>query len=275
MKKELSEIFNITNKCIVLTTPLILYSLISNIYLTFSATGKMINLIIAIVLFILMTAAFIAGWFNMIKYAINLKNYNNTDILLKQFLPGVGEYFLPSIGCLINIFLFIICILIISFAIGAKTIGDPNISTQALSNALETSAALKAFLSTLSTEQLNKLNQWNIFIMSTISFSYFMLMLYLPALFYKNKNPLIAFGINFKNLFSKHFLKTLGLFIGIFIVNMFISIFSAIFNNNIILHLIMTLINFYFITIACISLFYYYNKNFIESEIGKNIDIEL
>ena len=51
MKKSFSEIFNTTNKYIILATPLILFSLFSSVYLAASATGKLINLLVAIILF--------------------------------------------------------------------------------------------------------------------------------------------------------------------------------------------------------------------------------
>ena len=63
----MDKIFKLTNKYIILATPLILFSLISNLYFAFSAQGKLLNLLIALFLILLMTGAFIAGWFNMIK----------------------------------------------------------------------------------------------------------------------------------------------------------------------------------------------------------------
>ena len=86
MKKGFSEAFNVTNKYIVLATPLILYSLFTSVYLAASATGKLINLLIALVLFTLMTAAFIAGWFNMIKIAIVAPQRDDANSLIKEFI---------------------------------------------------------------------------------------------------------------------------------------------------------------------------------------------
>ena len=54
MKFEIKKIFNLTNKYIILATPLILFSLLSNLYALFSANGRIINLIFALLLLILM-----------------------------------------------------------------------------------------------------------------------------------------------------------------------------------------------------------------------------
>ena len=109
----MKKIFSLTNKYIILATPLILFSLISGIYLTVSAAGKVINLLIAIILFTFMLAAFIAGWFNMIKFAVKDGYDDDPNALIKEFTPGVGEYFLPALG---SILVIIAVSLIIMFA---------------------------------------------------------------------------------------------------------------------------------------------------------------
>ena len=81
----MQKVFNLTNKYIVLSTPLILYSLVSSMYLLVSTGGgKLINLLLAIIMFVLMTGAFIAGWFNMIKSAITDPDREDPNSLLKD-----------------------------------------------------------------------------------------------------------------------------------------------------------------------------------------------
>lgn len=63
----IKESFNLTNKYIILATPLILFSLLSSLYILFSLGGNLVSLLIALVLFILMLAAFISGWSFMLK----------------------------------------------------------------------------------------------------------------------------------------------------------------------------------------------------------------
>ena len=272
MGKSFNKVFEITNKYIVLATPLILFSLVSSVYLAASATGKIINMIIGIILFILMSAAFVAGWFNMVKLSVSNPDSREPNSLIKEFIPGVGEFFLPVLGGFFNFFLLTLIIVYICFILGAKFIGDPGISAEAFSKSLETAQALKTFLSGLTSEQLLKLNYWNLLLMSGLSLSYFLVILYFPAVFYKKKNPFIAFLYSFKELFSKKIFKTIALYLLLFLINAFISILSALFIGNVIMHFIITLLNFYFITVASVGIFYYYYKNFVEPQLGQNID---
>lgn len=272
----MQKVFNLTNRYIVLATPLILYSLISSVYLVTSASGgKLINLLFAILLFFLMTGAFIAGWFNMIKIAIIDPEREDANSLIKEFPAGVGEFFLSSLGAIFVVFIFSTLMLIGSYFIGANTIGDPGISADTLASALKNTETLKTFVTGLSIEQLTKINLWNMLILGTLTLIYYSLFLYMPALFFKNKNPLFAFFISLKDLFSKNILKTTGIFLLIFVINFFISLISTILGTNVFIHFVLTLLNFYFITSVGVGVFYYYYLNFIQPMIGKNVDIEI
>ena len=272
----MNKAINLTNKYIVLATPLILYSLISSVYLTATAMGgKLLSLLFAIILFILMTATFIAGWFNMIKIAIQNPTSDEPNSLIKEFPAGVGEYILSSLGALVVIFFVFAFIFIVSFKIGINTIGDPQVSTEALANALKNTTALNSFVQTLSVEQLTKISLWNTLILIAMTFGYFLNFLYIPTIFFNNKNPFIAYFISLKNLFSKKFIKTLGIFLLIFVINFIISIFSTLFNSNVIIHFLITLLNFYFITAVGVGIFYYYYNQFVNQQIGCNIDVKI
>lgn len=272
----MQKVFNITNKYIVLATPLILYSLLSNIYLVVSASGgKIPSILFAIFLFMLMTGAFIAGWFNMVKFAILDSEQEDPNSLIKEFPSGVGEYFLSSLGSVFVMTIITILMLIVSYFIGVHFIGIPDITAESLSKALENTQALKTFVSGLSIEQLTKINLWNILILGTISLTYFSFILYIPALFWKNKNPFIAYFISLKDIFSKHFFKTAGIYLLIFFLNFIISIISTISTGNAIAHFVITLANFYFITAVGVGIFYYYYNTFINPNIGQNIDIQI
>lgn len=268
----MKTVIQITNKYLILATPLILFSLITSIYLSASASAKIINFLIALVLFILMTACFIAGWFNMVKLAIAVPNRNEPNSLIKEFPSGVGEYFLPALGMLLFMIIISISISYGGYFIGLKIIGDPGINPESLVKAMENTAALKTFMTSLTPEQYIKINLWNFFLLGVMTLIYYLFILYIPTLFYKTKNPFKAFFISLKDLFSKHIITTTAIFLLIFTINFFISIFSVLFNGIMIMHFIMTLLNFYFITIVAVGVFYYYNETFIQPFIGQNID---
>lgn len=271
----MKKVFELTNRYIILGTPLILFSLLSTIYLAISARGTVIHLLIAIILFALMSAAFIAGWFNMVKTAILEPDREDVNSLIKEFTPGVGEYFLSSLGVIFNVIIVSLVILVAASIIGMKVIGNPDISIEALNAAVQTPESLKVFLASLSKEQLVKINAWNLLLLGAMAFTYFIEILYLLAMFFKNKNPFISFFIGLKDLFSRKFFKTLGIFVLLFVVYSLISILSALFIRSVILHFIITLLNFYFITCASVGVFYYYHNNFVKAQLGQIIDKEV
>lgn len=267
----MKKIIALTNKYIVLATPLILFSLISTIYLAVATNGRVINILIALILFVLMSAAFISGWFKMIKTAIINPKLEEPNALIREFPEGVGEYFLSSVGLIVNVSIVSLIVILLSYAIGMYFIGDPKISPEAFSKAIESTSALKAFLASLTKEQLSQINLWNYLILATMTISYFLLMFYIPAMFFKTKNPFKALFVSFKDLFNRKIIKTFGIYLLIFVVNFLISIFSALFTAIPIAHFIITLANFYFITLVGVGVCYYYYHNFVQ-QIGQNID---
>ena len=274
----MQKVFNITNKYIILTTVLILYSLISNIYAVSFAIGNRVNiigLVFAVILLTFMTAAFLSGWLKMVCSAIENKDADNTNSLIKIFPEGVGEYILSVLGSFIVMGLFIVIISFATFYAGNHFIGDPQIDITKFAKIGNNMAEVKTFLATLSPEQINKFAKWNQLILCSIVFSYFALFLYLPAIFYKNKNPFIAFFISIKNLLSRKLLKTLGVFILIFIANTTISVLTALFSSNAIISFIVTLTSFYILTASTVGLFSFYNNNFTDSQFGQNIDVHI
>ena len=272
----MQKVFEITNRYSILLTPLILFSLISTIYIAFSLSGgKFINLIFTVIILTLMTAAFISGWLFMVKTAVEYPETDEPNLLIKHFMSGIGEYFISSLVALIIIFTLFIFMFIGTYFVGINVIGNPNIATDALSEAMKNTTALSQFASSLTKDQLLKLNAWNFLLMGGILLTYFLTFLYMPALFFKNKNPFKAFFISLKDLVSKKIINTFLIFILIIAVNCIISVLTTIFNTSPILYFILTLLNFYFITIATVGIFYYYYQTFVKPLIGQNIDLKI
>ena len=271
------KVFKITNNYIVLATVLILYSLISNVYAAFFTVGgvKIIGLIFAFILLILMTTAFLAGWFKMVKKAVLEEKFNDPNSLIKDFPEGVGEYFLPILGMMLKFAIVFALIGAGVFYLGYHHIGNPNVDWQTFAKVSSDMAGMKTFLLGLQPEQITKLAQWNQLMLGGLMFGYFVLFLYPPALIFKNKNPFIAFFIAIKDLLSKKFFKTLGVFLLILILNSIISVISVITASNVVLGLISTLAGFYILTASAVGLFYYYYQNFMTSHLGQNVDVKI
>jgi len=190
--------------------------------------------------------------------------------LLKIFPAGVGEYMLPVVGMIFNILLISFAFIAISYFVGMKFIGSTGISPEAFAKALESTALLKAFVASLTEEQLIKLNCWNLLILFTLAFMYFMVVFYPPVLFLKTKNPFRALFICVKDLFCRKFFKNILMYLILFVSYFTISLFANLSAVNPILYFIFTLINFYYLVLAGIFVFNYYYLNYIK--IGSNID---
>ena len=272
MLKKLSNVFNITNYYIVLATPLILYSLLSQIYLAISINGKIWQLLCAFIVSSLMFITFLAGWFNMIKIAVSTPIKERPNTLLNDFAKGVGEYFLPVNGAVFNVSIISVILLILAVLWGNKFIGSLNISPDTVSTAFQTPETLKAFLSTLTPDQIQKIKSWYLILTLTTTSTFFLIMFYLPAMFIETKNSFKSLIISWKRLFSKKFINNIGILILITITYLFISILITLSTENLLFNFITTLINFYFIIIIFVGIFYYYNETFCQEHLGQNID---
>jgi hypothetical protein len=228
----MKKVFYLTNRFLILGTPLILFSLLLVSYLLCVAKYA-INLQIVLIVFSLMTAMFVAGWGKMIKQAILNPEQENPNLLIKEFPIGVGEYFFSSLGYLINLFIILIIISTISFL------------------------AYEQFVNYYAPISQRLLSMYSASGMVIISF---LSMLYAPRIFFDTKNPYTAFILSLKDLFSKHFFNTFGIFLSIFLINMLISIISTICAKMPVAMFFLILINFYFVTLASVGIFYYYYK---------------
>ncbi len=256
--------FQLTNKYIILATPLILFALLSSLYILFSLRGNLINIVITLILFVFMLTAFLAGWAYMLKLCVSQSYKEEPNTLIKEFPAGVGEYFLPTLGLLFNVLILSVVFYSAVYFIGMKFIGEIGISAETLSNAFNSTEALKEFLMSLSKEQLIKLNLWNFLLLLAMGIEYFLLMFHLPALMFKTANPFKAFFISLKNLFSRAFFKNILLYLMLFISYSILSVLTTILGINIFMHFVFTLINFYYVVYVAILVFNYYYENFIK-----------
>lgn len=269
----MKKFFELTNKYIVLATPLILFSLLSSIYMAVSLHGKnRIGIAFALIILFLMSIAFLAGWGQMVKSAVQEECPNEPNMIIKGFSSGVGEYFLPVCGFMVLAGIINFLFFGVLFALGMHFIGDIGINMTELSKAMANQEALKAFLSGLSTTQLMKMNLWNMLIMGGMIMSSFLMFFYMPALFFSTKNPFKGLYLSIRYIFGKRFFKILGLFLIIFFANFVISILSAILAGNVITNFVMTLVNFYFICWVSIAVFSYYDKYALQSHLGNTVD---
>lgn len=270
MIKYFRQAFKITNENIILATPLVLFLLLLNIYMEFAknAPAKPFAVIVLLATILFMISAFFAGWLYMIKKAVDLeKREFLTDEerakesfdLFKEFPVGIGEYFFSFIGGLIlYAFLFVVASVVV-FKFGMHFIGNVGLSVSNMHLAVSSSAGLKTVLSSMSAEQLTRLNQWNLLILfSTVLFS-FLTLFWFPHIIIKSKNPI-------KSLFQsmlyilKNPISTIALFIYIYAVHFLASLINAVSVVNQILYFVSMLVYFYFLVYIVVLIFLYYDS---------------
>lgn len=272
----MKKVFSTVNNNLTLITPLILFMLLIMLVISVSMfSNRAIAHLIALILIIHISAIFIAGWFNMIKNVVINSTNSKTFEGFKTFYDGIGNYFLPSTGAILISSLLLFLILGISYYLGISLIGNPNLDLKTFSEALTNSEAIKTFLASLSKEQILQIYNWNLLIILSSLLIQFLLILYFPVIFFKNKNPIFALLISFKDLFSKKIVKTMGVFLLIVFCNFTLSLFSSIFGNYPFIHFLITLLNFYVTTAIFVGIFHYYYNSFIDKKIGQNIDIKI
>ena len=270
MLRTIKESIKITNENIVIATPLILFSLLSTIYLIFSTGKSPIATLFTIILFFLMLCAFLSGWLYMIMKAVKEPDVDKNALITESFFSGVGEYFLPAAGMVFILLILSFCIFVLAVIAGKHFIGNPGVTYAQFSAAMANVESMKNFLTSLNQEQLLKINLWNSLMFLAMTLNYFLVMFYAPAMYFKKKNPFIAFFISVKDLFSRKFFGNCGIYIFVTFGYFLLSILTTIFNSNIFAHFVLTLLNFYFVSLCAVLIFNYYYSNF--AKIGSNID---
>lgn len=274
MIRYFTKAFKITNDNIILTTPLVLFLLLTSIYFEVAqhAPANIFSLILLIVTILFMFSAFFAGWFYMVKKAIELDKKEfiidedrakASFDLIKEFPAGVGEFFLSAIGGIILYSLLLIGLSAIAYLIGVHFAGKINLSPTELKMILN-SLESKALIASLSPEKLAKLQIWYTIFAATVTTHHFITMFLGIEIVSGNKNPLSAF---FKTIVFtvKNFFGVILLFIYTNVVGILVSLIinGVMFLKaipSIILVLGSMLLYFYFIVYVIVLVFLYYDS---------------
>ena len=273
MLKLFKNTIEITNNNIILATPLIVFMWILSLYLGFSkmSVNSLPLLFLSFVTVILMTSAFFAGWFYMIKQAIDLSKQvflldedKNKAIfnLLKTIPSGIGQYFLSFLGLILISLIIISIVGFLSYQAGMMLIGNLDLDVVQLKNVLYSTSDMKLFLDSLTFEQLMKLNNWNMLILGFTSITSFLLMLWIPEIIYSSKNPFLALFKSIAKIFKRPW-KSFKLFIFMSFLNFILSFISTFSIINPFIYFIMLVLYFYFIVYLVVLIFNYYDREFM------------
>lgn len=280
MFKLFKETFKTANDCIILAFPLVLFMWILSFYFAFSnsVVNTPAELILAFVTVLFMVCAFVSGWFYMVQQAIEVagqvyvldEDRAKATINLFKVIPfGIGKYFLSFIG-MVLIFLIIVSLTgAVVYYTGMNLIG--NVFTQEqITGALSSTQDMKAFIDSLSLDQLVKLNLWNLLIMSATTILSFIFMLWIPEIIYYTINPVMALFKAVKKVFTR-FGKSVVLFLYLSVLNVLMSFFSTFAIHHPLLYLLVMVVYFYFVIYVVVLVFSYYKREYCGADDNEDV----
>ena len=262
--KDFVEALKITNSNIILTTPLILFIILTAFYHVFSSSG--FGVVFSILMFCAMPAVFFSGWFYTVKLAV-CEEYDKTDtfVLLKQFPTGVGRHFIDILLMCILFFIMLAFVIIFTYKSAYILIGGVGISRESLFTALSSPVAMQDLLTSLTPEQQMKFNYWNLYFIFTTTFYSFLVMFWAPEIIFKQESVLNAFIGSVVKLFRKFF-QSLTIFSFIMFIYLIISLLSIFVYSMQFLSFLVNVLYFYFLVYAAVLIFLFYKREFYENE---------
>lgn len=272
------EALRVTNNNIIITIPLVLFVYVLDLYTNFSKPGidNFPKLILASVTVTFMIVVFCSGWFYMIKKAVELSKKvfvldldraRETLKLYKKMPEGIGELFIPFMFWYIILFVFQIFLFPAIYYIGSKLIGNFDDSFLASIQSVQLSTLNEGhyFVDSLSFEQLIFLFKWSLLLMISFSIIAFFLMLWIPEIVYKTRNPLKALWYSWIKLFKNFFLSA-KIYVGLWLLGfilLFLNTFSLV---NPAFYILINVMIYYYIVYAVILVFMYYDKKYNNEE---------
>lgn len=271
ISQAIKNAFVIVGKNIILVQPII-FALLIFALLSGGMASVRSNAIASLVYSISLLAlgvAFLTGWLFMTKKIIALELHSDLSgeektlesfFQIKQFFPGVGEYFLSSLAMSVIYIVAAFVFMAAVFKLGIKFIGVPQVDFAAINAAAGSVEKIQQYFASLPTERLYGFAMWIFTISLAGTLFQFVTMWWYPALFYNTKNPLVAVGLGTKFLFRK-FGASIGIFLFLALLNFVISFVSTMFPNNIVFSVIGFLLFVYYLTYYVVLIFLYYGQN--------------
>lgn len=276
MFKLFKNSFKVTNDCIILATPLIIFLSILGWYFGYASDSvdNIPKLVLAIITIFVMTSGFFAAWFYMCKKTLKLTNKvfifdkDRTKAFWNLILSlprGIGKLFLPFLGILL------IETIIYSLVIGGasylifKCMGPISIDLLDTNIIFLSSKELINELKELPQNELLTINCLYFVIMGMSFLINFITMLWIPEVVYSEKNPIKALIYAIKKL-RISFSKSLCLYLYINILWVVITILNTILMINPISYFVVLLLYYYFIVYLVVLLFNYYEQTFLKDE---------
>lgn len=271
---SIKKAFLTTNRNLIIPTPQILYIIVASLFLKMTMSSNVKQMIVSLVVYVLMTGAFFAGWFAMIKEAVvTPENETKTsNELLKVFLQGVGNKFLTYTAGVVLYSAMLFGVALAAYKCAVKYIGQFPIPVDVLNSTINSPETLKQFVASMPVEDLIKVNQWNMLFLLFILVFMFLTMFWIPEIEFGGKNIFISFFNSVKNLFKKFF-KSLVVFLFILFLYFLVSLFSTFAMSNNFMYFVSVLLSVYSTAYFVVLLFQYYEEQ-IEGRCDSRSDCE-
>lgn len=275
MFKLFKDSFKVTNNCIILATPLIIFLSILGWYFTYtmSAVDNIAKLILASITSIIMISGMLAAWLYMAKKTLSISKrvilFENERMkafleILSSLPNGIGRLFLSILGAvIIYIALFVSGTMLISFITTNFIANIDFFSIFDIDSLFVTSKELFDEITMLSNNELLAINCWYALMLIFSTIISFLTILWIPEIVYTEKNPIKALYNSVIKLVTT-FPKTLLLYVYIATLTIFISILNTLLMFNPFLFFLVLVLYYYFLVYIVVLLFSYYEQNFIE-----------
>lgn len=263
-----SKAFNVVKDSPFVTLYFVLYLIILFLIIPVILAGKNIFLTsILSVLSLLLTCAFMAGWFGMIKTTIVAYKKDKTPeekfdeaIRLKNnFFCSVSNYILPVI---LGFVVFIIFLYLHSYVSDILFGRIDNVLSD-ISRYSNNQEAFKTYLLTLPESVWSTIIKKGIFSYMICSFITFVYLFWAASLYLNKKctlNPLYAVGDAVKTMFQKFF-ETILIFIFLIVLNFVLMSLQAYYINNVVISFVTMILRIYFAAYIIVLIFDLYEEN--------------
>lgn len=226
--------------------------------------------VLAFILLILLTSAFFAGWFGMIKFVVSYKETGNDEEDMKNQFSAFKNEFFSSIPSYILPLIFYILIFVgitVAILVGAdKFIGHDNELLNQVAAMAGNQDVLYNFITTLPDEAKLVIVKRCIFIYSCFILYFYLTFYSIPALYFqKTSNPVLGLINGLIALIKKPFLS-IGLFILILISNILLTFIEAIcaYYSSALMFITFVL-RIYFAAFIVVLIFSVYEKYFADN----------
>ena len=234
---------------------------------------NIIVFVLTIIVTLLLTSAFFAGWLQMVKTAISnsKKEERSEEEKIKEFIgikndffAAIPVYILPVLGGIILYIVMFSLIVAFNIKFANHFIGSLDFLIEKLNSIPKDTQGLQAFLEALPQEEILIIWYWQILFLFTIGLFNFFMMFFASALYYPEKcttNPLSALKNSFLAIF-KHPIKSFALYVFILLLGFIFKTMGVFFSTNVILYFIFMILAIYFWVFVFVLIFDYYEQRF-------------